>query len=141
MPLGVVALWAIFAPRNQWRSLFAWSVSNAHNAEPGGAAFALRQIIAAVAVALALLAVVLTMGNSAAREPVDAPRANEIEETWGTPEPLLVYRSFQTSATPDPTLVDVALVRFLPVNNGPSASMICPPSNPFSGSEPQNSLG
>lgn len=132
VPLGVVAVWAIFAPRNQWRSLFAWSVSNAHNAEPGGAAFAIRQIIAAVAVALALLAVVLTIVNSAAREPVDAPRANEIEQTWGTPEPLLVYRTFQTSATPDTTLVDVPIVGYLPVNDVSRAPMYLLTLEPFS---------
>ncbi|EAR24524.1 fumarate hydratase [marine actinobacterium PHSC20C1] len=123
VPLGVAALWALFAPRNQWRSLFAWSVSNAHSSEPGGAAFAYRQIIAALALGLALLAIILAAVGSAAREPAKSHHASEIEETWGSPEPLLVYRTFQASTTPDATLVNVPIVSYLPVNDDERAPL------------------
>ncbi|QYH36823.1 fumarate hydratase [Salinibacterium sp. M195] len=132
VPLGVAALWAIFAPRNQWRSLFSWSVSNAHNSEPGGAAYAYRQIIAAVALSIALLAVVLTMVWTSAREPVEAPVANSVEQIWGSPQPLLVYRSFQPAGAADANLVDVPIEGYLPVNDDERAPLYLLDLEPFS---------
>lgn len=132
VPLGVAALWALFAPRNQWRSLFSWSVADTHSSEPGGAAFAYRQLIAAIALGVALLAIVLTVLASAAKEPVEPPRANDIEQTWGTPEPLLVYRTFQTSVSADATLVDVPIDSYLPVNDEERAPLYLLDLEPFS---------
>lgn len=132
VPLGVVAVWALFAPRNQWRSLFSWSVANAHTSEPGGAAFAYRQLIAAVALSIALLTIVLSVISTAAREPVEPPRANDIEQTWGTPEPLLVYRTFQTSRSTDETFVDVPIESYLPVNDKERAPLYLLELEPFS---------
>lgn len=132
VPLGVFAVWALFAPRNQWRSLFSWSVADAHSSEPGGAAFAYRQLIAAVALSIALLTIVISVVSTAAREPIEPPRADDIEQTWGSPEPLLVYRTFQTSRSTDETLVDVPIDSYLPVNDEERAPLYLLDLEPFS---------
>ncbi|WP_341952626.1 fumarate hydratase [Salinibacterium sp. TMP30] len=132
VPLGVAAAWAIFAPRNQWRSLFSWSVTDVHSSEPGGAAYAYRRLISAIALGVALLTIVLAMMWSAGREPVELPRTNDIEQTWGTPQPLLVYRSFQTNQSTDDTLVDVPIDSYLPVNDEERAPLYLLNLEPFS---------
>ncbi|MEV8254706.1 fumarate hydratase [Rhodoglobus sp. NPDC076762] len=132
VPLGVAVVWAIFAPRNQWRSLFSWSVANAHSSEPGGAAYAYRQIIAAVALGLALLMVAFAFISQASRTPQALPEASSIESTWGSPLPLLVYRTFQTATAPDPTLVEVPIDSYLPVNDEERAPLYLLDLEPFS---------
>jgi hypothetical protein len=132
VPLGAAALWAIFAPRNLWRSLFSGSVTNVHSSEPGGVAYTYRQAIAAIALMAALLTIVLAAMSSAAREPVEPPRPSEIEQTWGTPDPLLVYRTFQPSRSIDETLVDVPIDGYLPVNDEARAPLYLLNLEPFS---------
>ena len=132
LPFGAAAVWAILAPRNQWRSLFSWSVADVHSSEPGGAAYGYRRLIAAIALVIALLAIVLSVVWSSAREPVDPPRANSIEETWGSPRPLLVYRSFQTNRSVDEALVDVPIDSYLPVNDEERAPLYLLELEPFS---------
>lgn len=132
VPLAVAALWTIFAPRNQWRSLFSWSVANAHNSEPGGAAFAYRQLIAAIALGVALLVGALAFAWSAAQDPVQPQPINEIEQVWGSPEPLFVYRSFQATHSVDKTLVDVPIDSYLPVNDEERAPLYLLDLEPFS---------
>ncbi|WP_010206003.1 hypothetical protein [Salinibacterium sp. PAMC 21357] len=132
VPLGIAAVWAILAPRNQWRSLFSSSVANAHSSEPGGAAFAYRQVIAAIALGGALLMIVLTMVWGAAREPVAPPETSGIEQTWGAPQPLLVYRTFQLSTAGDATLVNVPIDSYLPVNDEERAPLYLLDLEPFS---------
>ncbi|MBH0131199.1 fumarate hydratase [Salinibacterium sp. NK8237] len=123
IPLGVAAVWAILAPRNQWRSLFSWSVANAHSSEPGGAAYAYRQIIAGIALGLSLLMVVLAMAATASRAPQEASRIPDIELMWGSPAPLLAYRAFKPAAAPDSDLVDVPIESYLPVNDNAAAPL------------------
>ncbi|MGV8852294.1 MAG: fumarate hydratase [Rhodoglobus sp.] len=132
VPLGIAAVWAILAPRNQWRSLFSWSVSNAHSSEPGGAAFAYRQFIAAIALGIALLMIVFTLVWTAAREPVEPMQASGVEQTWGAPQPLLVYRTFQLNRDPDATLVNVPIDSYLPVNDEERAPLYLLDLEPFS---------
>jgi len=132
VPLGVAAVWAIFAPRNQWRSLFSWSVANAHSSEPGGAAYAYRQIIATVALVLALVMVAFAMVGTAAREPQNSQHVGDIESMWGAPTPLFVYRTFQTATEPAGTLVDVPIESYLPVNDEERAPLYLLDLEPFS---------
>ena len=123
VPLGVAAVWAILAPKSQWRSLFSWSVANAHSSEPGGAAYAYRQIIAAAALGLSLVMVLFAVIATAAREPHDPPHLSDTESMWGSPSPLLVYRAFQTSTAVDETLIDVPIESYLPVNDDERAPL------------------
>ncbi|TQO19261.1 hypothetical protein FB472_0801 [Rhodoglobus vestalii] len=132
VPLGVAAVWAVFAPRNQWRSLFSWSVADVHTSEPGGAAYAYRRLIAAIALGLALLMIVIAVVWSSTRDPVEPPRANHVEQTWGTPEPLLMHRTFQPALAPTDTLVDVPIDSYLPVNDDGGAPLYLLDLEPFS---------
>ena len=132
VPLGVAALWTIFAPRNQWRTLFAWSVSNRHTAEPGGAAYSYRQFTAATAVALSLVIGAVAVITEDAREPQDPPLISDVEQLWGSPQPLLVYRTFQPSVTVDETLVEVPIESYLPVNEQERAPLYLLELEPFS---------
>lgn len=132
VPLGIVAVWAIFAPRNLWRSLFSWSVSNIHVSEPGGAAYAYRQLIAGVALVAALLAIALAAYWADAQEPLAAPQGSPVEQLWGSPEPLLVYRSFQPSRSGDATLVEVPIDSYLSVNDDERAPLYMLELEPFS---------
>lgn len=132
VPLGVAAVWAIFAPRSQWRSLFSWSVANAHSSEPGGAAYAYRQILATIALGLAVAMVVFAVIASSAREPQVSQHVTDIESMWGAPTPLLVYRTFQTATTPDEAFVDVPIENYLPVNDEERAPLYLLDLEPFS---------
>jgi hypothetical protein len=123
VPLGAVAVWTIFSPRSQWRSLFSGSVADPHSSEPGGLAYAYRQAIASIALGVALVTIAVVVVSSVAREPVDPLRTNEIVQTWGTPQPLLVYRSFQPSLSIDEALVDVPIDSYLPVNDDARAPL------------------
>ncbi|MGV8877130.1 MAG: fumarate hydratase [Rhodoglobus sp.] len=132
VPLGVAAVWAIVAPRNQWRGLFSWSVANPHASEPGGSAYTHRQLIVAIALVAALLAIVLSLVAAAGRTPTPPPRTSGIEQMWGTPQPLLVYRTFVTNFTADPTLVNVPIHSYLPVNDEQRAPLYLLDLTPFS---------
>ncbi|MBH0054677.1 fumarate hydratase [Salinibacterium sp. SWN139] len=132
VPLGVAAVWAILAPRNQWRSLFSWSVANAHSSEPGGAAYASRQLIAGIALGLALLIVVFAVIATTSRTPQEAAHVSVLEQTWGSPAPLFVYRTFQPAKSPDSTLVEVPIENYLPVNDDEAAPLYLLDLEPFS---------
>ncbi|QAV71324.1 fumarate hydratase [Salinibacterium sp. UTAS2018] len=132
VPLGVAALWAIFAPRNQWRSLFSWSVANAHTAEPGGAAYASRQILAALALGSALTMIVIAMVATMVNEPQESSSPSDIQNMWGSPAPLLVYRTFQTAKSVDDSLVDVPIESYLSVNDDEYPPLYLLELEPFS---------
>ncbi|WP_231600900.1 fumarate hydratase [Salinibacterium sp. SWN248] len=132
IPLGVAVVWAILAPRNQWRSLFSWSVANAHSSEPGGAAYASRQLIAGIALGLALLVVIVALISSSSREPQGPSHVSDLEQTWGSPAPLFVYRTFQPATSPDPALVEVPIENYLPVNDDEAAPLYLLDLEPFS---------
>jgi len=132
VPLGAIAAWAILAPRSQWNALFSWSVSNRHSSEPGGAAYAYRQVIAAIALGLVALTAALAALSSVASEPQEPAAASDIELTWGSPQPLLVYRAFRPSTTGDDLLVDVPISSYLPVNDDERAPLYLLDLEPFS---------
>ena len=90
--LGVVFLWGAIAPRSQWRALSAWSVSDEHAQEPGGAAYGWRRLLSALG-ALGIATVVVVASTAAFTPPASTVKPPTLaEEMWGSPAPSVVDR-------------------------------------------------
>ncbi len=107
LSLGLLLVWGVFAPRAQWRALAAWSVSDPHKNEPGGAAYGWRRFMSALG-ALGLGTVVIatsTAGLFDVKRTI--PEPSIIQTMWGSPEPDVVNRVVKPNA-----VIPVGLVEF-----------------------------
>ena len=111
--LGIVLLWGVFAPRAQWRALASWSISDPHRSEPGGAAYAVRRLIAGLGV-LSLVTVVLVATSPvwlSGAQPV-APGLSAVEQMWGKPAPQIVNRAIKPLNAPPSGLVEFPVLGY-----------------------------
>lgn len=111
--LGIVFLWGLVAPRNQWRTLASWSVADPYSNEPGGAAYALRRLFSG----LGLLGIVIVAAAGAAPIVIDRLTHESrdrapVELMWGTPAPLLVDRVIYASTTPPTTFASMPVLGY-----------------------------
>lgn len=111
--LGIYFLWGLFAPRSQWRALSAWSVSDPHAHEPGGASYGWRRLLSAVGVlGLAAVGAISVTPGVLAALPQEAPLVSPVEVMWGKPLPQLVDRSVYGSTTVPGGLVEVPVLGY-----------------------------
>lgn len=110
--LGLVLLWGLIAPRGQWRALVGWSVSDAHQYEPGGTAYGLRRLVSGIGL-LGLVAVVgLSASAAIARSPGEAPPETPLEAMWGDVEPRIVNRIVTPAAAAPAGLVEFPVLAY-----------------------------
>lgn len=108
--LGLVFLWGVFAPRSQWRALSAWSVSDEHTHEPGGAAYGWRRFVSALGVLGIGAVVAVTASSAVASIPQQQPtRTNYVQLMWGSPTPEIIDRTITPIAAPPEGLVEVPI--------------------------------
>lgn len=108
--LGGYFLWGLVAPRSQWRVLSAWSVSNPHAHEPGGASYGWRRLLSGVGVlGLGAVAVLSSAPDLVAALPKETRPISAVQVMWGAPDPQIVDRSIYGSATVPTGLVDVPI--------------------------------
>jgi hypothetical protein len=108
--LGIVFLWGLFAPRSQWRTLSAWTVSHPDANEPGGAAYAWRRFICGVGI-VALLAVAgAPWLASMVNQPRPGVTPTAIEQMWGSPAPHFVDRIIDGLTAAPIGLVDAPIL-------------------------------
>lgn len=106
--LGIFFVWGLLAPRSQWRTLSAWSVSDPHAHEPGGSGYGWRRLLSAVGVlGLGAVAVIAVTPGVLAAIPREEPLVSPVEVMWGKPVPQLVDRSVYGSTTVPTDLVEV----------------------------------
>ena len=111
--LGLYLLWGLLAPRSQWRSLGAWSVSNPHANEPSGAAYGWRRLLSGLGIiGLVVVGIVASTPQLLAALPREAPLVSPVKVMWGTPEPSLVDRSVYGSTTPPAALAPVPVLGY-----------------------------
>jgi hypothetical protein len=110
--LGIVLVWGVFAPRSQWRALAAWSVSDPHVNEPGGAAYGWRRFMSALG-ALALGAIVVVSSTAGLLDVRRAmPEPGAIQTMWGSPEPDIVNRVVKPAAVAPAGLVEFPVIDY-----------------------------
>ncbi|MBX3098407.1 MAG: fumarate hydratase [Salinibacterium sp.] len=111
--LGIFFLWGLLAPRSQWRVLSAWSVSNPHTHEPGGASYGWRRLLSGVG-ALGLGLVAALSAAPVVVESLSQPERliSPVQVMWGAPDPQLVNRSVYGSATEPENLVEVPIIGY-----------------------------
>ena len=108
--LGVYFLWGLLAPRSQWHVLSAWSVSNPHAHEPGGASYGWRRLLSGVGVlGLGAVAVLSSAPDLVAALPQETRPVSAVQVMWGAPDPQIVNRSVSGSATVPTGLVEVRI--------------------------------
>lgn len=111
--LGIFFLWGLVSPRSQWRVLTAWSVSDPHSHEPGGAAYGWRRLLSAVGVlGLGAVGIVSVTPDLLSALPQEGPLVTPVEEMWGSPTPQLVDRSVRGSTTPPATFIEVPVLGY-----------------------------
>lgn len=111
--LGIYFLWGFLAPRSQWRALSAWSVSDAHAHEPGGASYGWRRLLSAVGIlGIAGVGIVAATPGVLAALPREPPLVSPVEVMWGAPAPQLVDRSVYGSTTVPDGLVEVPVLGY-----------------------------
>ncbi len=102
--LTCLAFWGLVHPRSQWRVLQAWSASDNHRAEPGGASYRTRRILSGIGL-LAAAVVLLSAGLPKLIQPRHESAPTPIEVMWGFPEPRLLDRVVGLGATAPEGLV------------------------------------
>ncbi len=107
--LGLVFLWGLLAPRGQWRSLVAWSVSDPHRHEPGGAAYGLRRLVSGVGLVGLAVVVGVSAVSAFERIPRDSPTRTPIQLMWGSPAPSVVNRIVTPDSTPPSALPEIPI--------------------------------
>jgi hypothetical protein len=108
--LGAYFLWGLVAPRSQWLVLSAWSVSNPHAHEPGGASYGWRRLLSGIGVlGLGAVAVLSSAPDLVAALPKDTRAVSVVQVMWGSPDPQIVNRSVYGSATVPTGLVEVPI--------------------------------
>lgn len=111
--LGIYFLWGFLAPRSQWRTLSAWSVSNPHTHEPGGGSYGWRRLFSGVGVlGLALVATMSAAPEIISSIPQPERPVSAVQVMWGSPDPQLVNRSILGSETVPEGLVEVPVVGY-----------------------------
>ena len=111
--LGIYFLWGLLAPRSQWRALSAWSVSNPHTNEPGGASYGWRRLLSGVGVlGLAFVTIVSAAPEFISSIPQPERPVSPVHVMWGFPEPQLINRSVYGSETVPEDLVEVPVVGY-----------------------------
>ena len=120
--LGLLFLWGLCAPRSQWHTLTAWSVSDPHAHEPGAAGYGMRRLASAVG-----LIGLTSVGFVAAASFIDRlPRPpvppTPVHAMWGAPDPQIVNRVVRGVATPPAGLVAIPLIDYqgFPASGAPS---------------------
>lgn len=120
--LGLLFLWGLFAPRSQWLTLTAWSVSDPHAHEPGAAGFGMRRLASAVG-----LIGLASVGFVAAASFIDRlPRPpvppTPVQAMWGTPDPHVINRVVRGLSSPPDGLVAVPVLDYqaFPTTGAPS---------------------
>jgi hypothetical protein len=110
--LGLLFLWGLVAPRSQWLTLTAWSVSDAHAQEPGAAGYSVRRL--ASAVGLIGLTSVAFVAASSFIERLPRPPAPQtpVHAMWGEPDPHIVNRIVRGTAKPPSGLIAVPVIDY-----------------------------
>lgn len=121
--LGIVFLWGLLAPRNQWRALTGWSVSDPHANEPGAVSYRFRRLLFAIGI---LGMSVIGAGGylnylASIPSPPEPPTAMEL--MWGSPDPDIVNRVVVPLAAPPAGLVDQPILGYQEIDedDGPAA--------------------
>lgn len=92
--LVVILTWGLLAPRGLWRATVGWTVSDPQKREPGSSAYLLRRVLSGIGL-IAVAAVVVPSALSAwLPSGQTAAPATQVEQRWGSPEPLLVERQY-----------------------------------------------
>jgi len=122
--LTCLAFWGLVHPRSKWRVLQAWSASDTHRAEPGGASYRARRILSGVAL-LAVAAVLLSAGLPKLIEPRHESAPTPIEVMWGSPEPRLLDRVVGLGATVPEGLVEATIFGYQAIGaDGPPTYLL-----------------
>jgi hypothetical protein len=116
--LGLVFLWGLFAPRGQWRALAAWSVSDEHQHEPGGATYALRRVISGIGLVSLLAVAGVTASSALTRTPTDAPPETALQAMWGPVAPSVINRMVVPTGTVPAGLVEVPVLGYQSFDDG-----------------------
>lgn len=120
--LGLLFLWGLCAPRSQWLTLTAWSVSDPHAHEPGAAGFGMRRLASAVGL-IGLAAVGFVAAASFVdRLPHPPVPPTPVHAMWGAPDPQVVDRVVRGISSPPAGLVAVPVLDYqaIPPTGAPS---------------------
>lgn len=111
--LGVLFLWGLVAPRNQWWMLSSWSVTDPHSHAPGGATYGLRRMISGFGLlALSVVGIVGAAPIVASQLPQQTRELSAVEVMWGNPAPHLVARVVTGFSEPPADLVEVPVLGY-----------------------------
>ncbi len=120
--LGGLLVWALLAPRSNWRSLTGWSVSDTHRHEPGAGSYGLRRLVAGLG-ALGLATVLIVASSSLLRNlPQPAAPESAVQQMWGAPDPQVVNRVVTGLGAPPADLPAMPVLGYQPFgdNGAPS---------------------
>lgn len=110
--LGLIFFWGVFAPRSQWRALAAWSVSDEHAQEPGGAAYGWRRLLSAAGL-VGIAAVFVVSATAAMGTPQrSVPDPTRVDLMWGSPNPSLVDRILSPLPAAPGGLVEMPILAY-----------------------------
>lgn len=114
--LGVIFLWALLAPRNQWRVLVSWSHSDPRRTEPSGSAYLLYRLAALLGIAAMIVSGLLAVRSYDENRPQPPAPLTQIERMWGTPAPLVVNRVIRSVSKVPAGLVDQPVLGYQEVS-------------------------
>jgi hypothetical protein len=110
--LGLLFLWGLVAPRSQWLTLTAWSVSDPHAHEPGAAGYSVRRLASAVGLIGLTSVAFVAAASFIDRLPRPPVPQTPVHAMWGEPDPHLVNRVVRGAAKPPSGLIAVSVIDY-----------------------------